>query len=106
MNRRRFVQAQAGAFAWFGIARLLSRAEGPGGRVKPPRRGVSLAGAEFGTQKADFCNDNPGAFGRDYTYNSERTVAYFCEKNFGLLRLPLRWERVQPRPGQALDEAE
>jgi endoglucanase len=45
-------------------------------------------------------------FGRNYTYNSEPTVAYFCAQGFSLLRLPLRWERLQPRLGQALDAAE
>jgi endoglucanase len=70
------------------------------------RRGVSLAGPEFGTERPGFSNASPGVFGRDYTYNSERTVAYFCTRGFSLLRLPLRWERLQPRLGQALDEGE
>jgi endoglucanase len=53
-----------------------------------------------------FSDATPGTFGKDYTYNSERTVAYFCEHGLRLLRLPLRWERLQPRLGQALDEGE
>jgi endoglucanase len=70
------------------------------------RRGVSLCGAEFGAEKADFSNENPGVFDRDYTYNSERTSAYFCDQDLRLLRLPFRWERLQPRLGEALDERE
>jgi endoglucanase len=70
------------------------------------RRGVSLCGAEFGADKADFSNEDLGVFGRDYTYNSERTAAYFCDNDLRLLRLPFRWERLQPRLGEALDETE
>src|SRR6516164_10490180 len=70
------------------------------------RRGVSLCGAEFGAEKADFSNENPGKYGPDYSYNSERTVAYFCDQGLRLLRLPFRWERIQPRLGKALDRTE
>jgi endoglucanase len=66
---------------------------------------VSLAGAEFGVG-ASFCDEQPGQFGKDYTYNSERTVAYFAGLGITPLRVPFRWERVQPRPGEALDGAE
>jgi endoglucanase len=67
---------------------------------------VSLCGAEFGAEKDNFSNENPGVFGRDYTYNSERTAAYFCDRGLRLIRLPFRWERILPRLGQALDAAE
>jgi endoglucanase len=86
------------------VSAVLFGKSGPPGRR--PRRGVSLAGPEFGTQRPGFSNANPGVFGRDYTYNSEQTVAYFCARGLSLLRLPLRWERLQPRPGQALDDGE
>jgi endoglucanase len=72
---------------------------------KAPRRGVSLAGAEFGTGP-EFCNENPGTPGRDYTYNSERTVEYFAKAGFTLFRIPFRWERIQPRLGEPLDKGE
>jgi endoglucanase len=106
MNRRRFLTAQLGGFALFGVTKLFGKTAQAEEAGKPPRRGVSLAGPEFATEKADFTNENPGEFGRDYTYNSERTVAYFCEHNLGLLRLPVRWERIQPRLRQPLNEAE
>ncbi len=71
-----------------------------------PRRGVSLAGAEFGTDRPGFCNDAPGIAGRDYTYNREFLARSFCARGVSLLRLPFRWERLQPRLGQPLDPEE
>jgi endoglucanase len=74
---------------------------------EPPfRLGVSIAGPEFGTDKAEFSNRSPGTVERDYTHNHESTSAYFCKQGLRLLRLPVRWERLQPKLGQALDDAE
>src|SRR6266436_9748650 len=53
-------------------------------------RGINLAGAEFGE------NNLPGTLGHDYTFNSETTYRYFGAKNLNLVRLMLRWERLQP----------
>jgi endoglucanase len=53
-----------------------------------------------------FSNENRGTLGKDYTYNSERSVAYFAEQGVTLLRVPFRWERIQPRLGQALEPGE
>jgi endoglucanase len=104
MQRRRFLSAYGGFLVAGGLFSWLS---GAGSDEKSrPRRGVSLAGPEFATQMANFSNENPGTFGRDYTYNSEATVAYFCTQGLRLLRLPLRWERLQPRLSQSLDAAE
>ncbi len=63
------------------------------------RRGVNVAGAEFGQSNL------PGTVGRDYTFNSENTFRYFANKKLGLIRLPLQWERLQHTPGAALDPA-
>jgi endoglucanase len=63
------------------------------------RRGVNVAGAEFGQTNI------PGTFNRDYTFNSENTFRYFGEKKLGLIRLPFLWERLQPVPGGPLDAA-
>lgn len=60
-------------------------------------RGVNLSGAEFGQDEI------PGVFGVDYTYNSETSFRYFAAKNLGLIRLPVRWERLQPVLGGPLD---
>jgi endoglucanase len=105
MNRRRFLWLQAGVIALLEKLPFLSRTARATER-RAARRGVSLSGAEFGTDKEDFSNENPGVFDRDYTYNSERTVAYFCDHKIRLLRLPIRWERLQPRLGEDLDATE
>jgi endoglucanase len=63
------------------------------------RRGVNVAGAEFGQSSL------PGTLGHDYTFNSEATFRYFVEKKLGLIRLPLQWERLQHAPGAPLDAA-
>lgn len=77
--------------------------------TRPPSAqpaGVSLAGAEFGTDRPTFSNQNPGTHGEDYLFNSEATIAYFAKKGFQILRIPFRWERVQPSLFQALHPAE
>jgi endoglucanase len=88
------------------LSRLLPKTASAEQAPVRPRRGVSLAGAEFGAEKEDFSNENPGVFGRDYTYNSERTFEYFRERGISLFRLPIRWERIQPRLGEPLDQQE
>lgn len=70
------------------------------------RGGVSVAGAEFGTERAGFSNRNPGVAGADYLYPQRETIEYFASRGLGLLRLPFRWERIQPRLFHSLDEAE
>ena len=62
-------------------------------------RGINLAGAEFGE------NNLPGMLGRDYTFNSETTYRYFGAKNLNLVRLMLRWERLQPVLRGPLDQS-
>ena len=61
-------------------------------------RGINLAGAEFG--------EGRGVYGKDYIYPSQETVAYFAGKGFNAVRLPFRWERLQPRLGRAFDKGE
>lgn len=68
--------------------------------------GVSIAGAEFGAHQPSFSNQSPGVFGRHYTWNSEKTVQYFCNKGIRVLRVPFRWERIQPKLGDSLDSNE
>jgi endoglucanase len=63
-------------------------------------RGVNLAGAEFGETKL------PGTFGVDFTYPTASSANYFQGKGMNLVRLPFRWERLQPTLNQALDTAE
>jgi endoglucanase len=60
-------------------------------------RGINLAGAEFGE------NNLPGTLGRDYSFNSETTHRYFGAKNLNLVRMMVRWERLQPALRGPLD---
>jgi endoglucanase len=60
-------------------------------------RGVNLAGAEFGEASI------PGAIGSTHTYNSAKSFQYFAARSLGLIRLPIRWERLQPALRGPLD---
>ncbi|UOY00204.1 glycoside hydrolase family 5 protein [Blastococcus sp. PRF04-17] len=75
------------------------------------RRGVNVSGGEFGAAGStedvtDFSNDNPGTYGRDWHYDGQATFDYLAEQGLDTVRLPFRWERVQPRPGGELDAGE
>lgn len=85
---------------------IAAAARGPLSTPWPVRGGVSLAGAEFGSSRADFSNANPGVHGKDYQYPQRRTINYFAALGLGLLRLPVRWERLQPKLNKPLDAAE
>ncbi|MCV0426935.1 MAG: glycoside hydrolase family 5 protein [Roseibium sp.] len=61
-------------------------------------KGVNLSGAEYG--------DKHGILGTNYIYPTEETVSYFAEKGMNLVRLPFRWERLQPVFGEALNTEE
>lgn len=61
-------------------------------------KGVNLSGAEYG--------DKSGVYGTNYIYPSEKTVAYFAGKGMNLVRLPFRWQRLQPVLGGKLDADE
>ena len=61
-------------------------------------RGVNLSGAEYG--EAD------GVEGVNFTYPSAATVSYFAAKGFDTVRLPFKWERLQPALGGPLDRVE
>lgn len=65
-----------------------------------PLRGVNIAGAEFNTNKM------PGTLFKDYTYPTEKQLAFFAEQGANTIRLPFRWERVQRTLGEPLDAAE
>lgn len=60
--------------------------------------GVNLSGAEFGNV--------PGRFGHDYAYPGAASFDYFKSRGMTTVRLPFRWERIQPKPMGALDAAE
>ena len=51
--------------------------------------GVNLAGAEFGANM-------PGTYNTDYTYPTSSELDYYHAKGLNLIRLPIKWERIQP----------
>ena len=59
--------------------------------------GVNLSGAEFG---------NGNRYGWDYIYPSASDINYYAQRGVQFVRLPVRWERLQPTPGGNLDPAE
>ncbi|HKY13392.1 MAG TPA: cellulase family glycosylhydrolase [Microthrixaceae bacterium] len=76
-------------------------------------RGVSVNGGEFGAGTntgtgtgGTFSNVNVGVYDRDYHYESQDSLDYLASRGIEVIRLPFRWERVQPMPGGPLDGAE
>jgi endoglucanase len=64
------------------------------------RRGVNLAGADFGEGVL------PGVYDADYTYPTHAEVDYFVGKGMNVFRVPFRWERLQPSLGSEFDADE
>ena len=52
--------------------------------------GVNLAGAEFNPE------GGVGTYAKDYIYPNRENLAYYRGKGMRLVRLPFRWERLQP----------
>lgn len=69
------------------------------GQTSPEYLGVNLSGAEFG-------QNLPGTFNKDYTYPTTTELDYFKSKDLLLIRLPFKWERVQNSPGGPLNQDE
>ena len=65
--------------------------------------GVNIAGAEFGTDQPNFSASSPGAVGRDYIYPGRDTVDPLAKQGIRLFRIPVRWERLQPKLNQPLN---
>jgi endoglucanase len=62
--------------------------------------GVNLAGAEFNSKKI------PGVVGRDYVYPNDNDLTYFRSIGAESIRLPVRWERLQPQLLGGLNDRE
>lgn len=56
--------------------------------------GANLAGGDFGKV--------PGKLWTDYAYPKPSSIDVFAKEGFNLIRLPFRWERLQPRLGGEL----
>jgi endoglucanase len=63
--------------------------------------GVNLAGAEFGADAG-----LPGRYQIHYIYPSEADFKRYAGLNLKLVRLPFRWERIQPKLNGELNAAE
>jgi hypothetical protein len=70
------------------------------------RRGINTAGPDLRLGMTDFSNENPGEHGKNYLYPSATNLSYLRGRGHELIRLPFRWERVQPAPGGPLDSVE
>ncbi|MBB5699295.1 cellulase family glycosylhydrolase [Sphingomonas yantingensis] len=69
----------------------------PSGLGKTSMLGINLSGAEFG--KGD-------KYGYDYIYPSSKDLKFYADQGLTLVRLPVRWERLQPELGGSLDAVE
>jgi len=58
--------------------------------------GVNLASAEFG---------GAGELGKKYVYPNDKEFQYFSAKGFKIVRIPFKWERVQPELRGEFDPA-
>lgn len=63
------------------------------------RRGVNLAGMEFGTTV-------PGIKGVDYFYEPLNSFSYLKDRGIHTVRLPFKWERIQPELSGSLAKQE
>ncbi len=65
--------------------------------------GVNLAGGEF-------CDPKPGGPamvpGRNFIYSGAKEADYFSAKGMNIVRVPFKWENLQPVPGQELVPAQ
>jgi endoglucanase len=71
-------------------------------------RGINVAGAEFGNTPVDetassFTNTSSGTYGVDYIYPRAGLLRQLARRGTKLIRLPVRWERLQPQPRGPLD---
>src|SRR3954454_21966496 len=60
--------------------------------------GVNLAGADFGAL--------PGLHGREYLYPPSDNIAAYARQGFRVIRLPFKWERLQPDLGAPFEAGE
>jgi hypothetical protein len=64
--------------------------------------GVNDVGTEFGTP-AGFSNLNPGTYGVAWHFDSAQSLAFIAAQGITTVRVPIRWERLQPNPNGPLD---
>jgi hypothetical protein len=64
--------------------------------------GVNDGGGEFGTP-ASFSNIDPGIYGTAWHLDSLPTLRFFASQGIRMVRVPIRWERLQPKLDGPLD---
>ena len=69
------------------------------------RRGINLSGAERWEEGINS-NSKLGTYGVDYWYASQESMDYLASRGTKIIRLPFRWERIQPTLGGALNTFE
>ncbi|RXZ32250.1 glycoside hydrolase family 5 protein [Sphingomonas desiccabilis] len=67
---------------------------------RPQLTGVNIAGGEFKPAR------RPGVHGKDYIYPRDSDLAAFARAGVNIVRVPFRWERVQPGLSGALSTEE
>ncbi len=76
------------------------------------KRSVNMAGAEFGApsptqaMSTTFSSNRPGAVGVDYRWPNPSSFTYLAARGITTVRVPFRWERIQPSVGGPLALAE
>ena len=63
-----------------------------------PLRGINLAGGEFGGKVL------PGVHGKNYIFPTRDDIKTYANFGFQIIRLPFKWERLQPELNKPLDE--
>lgn len=81
----------------------------------PVLRGINVNGGEFGAvsgnpagspHTSSFSNLTPGTYDRSWHYDRQATFDYLAARGVTTVRLPFRWERIQPTLGGPLDATE
>ena len=62
--------------------------------------GVNLASAEFAPQ------NDPGSYGKDYTYSTHQEIDYYAAKGMTVFRLPFLMDRMQDAANGPLNQAQ
>lgn len=71
---------------------------------------LHLNGPEYGVDytapTGTFSNANPGTIGTDYHYDGLASMQYLRSRGWRVVKLPIRWERIQPVLNAPLDAGE
>ncbi|MCS5480772.1 glycoside hydrolase family 5 protein [Corynebacterium sp. YIM 101645] len=83
----------------------------PGNTGTPnPEAQLHLNGPEYGVgfpaAETTFSNRRPGKYGTDYKYDTQASMDFLAARGWRTVKLPIRWERIQPELYQALDAVE